>query len=78
MRVMRVSNMIELDLRETSTWGNSAAWEPAPHQRAILQFCGRGLWDLSVKSSDIAISIQPLKVGKEGSDLYLLRLARLD
>ena len=25
MRVMRVSNMIELDLRETSTWGSSAA-----------------------------------------------------
>ena len=81
---MRVSSIIELDIRETTTWGSSAAWEPAPHEDvfpckwAILQFCGRGLWDLNVKSSDIAIPIQPLKVGKEGSDLYLLSLARLD
>ena len=41
---------------------------------AILQLCGRGMWDLRVKSSDIAIPLQPLKVGKEGSDLYLLSL----
>ena len=66
---------------ETFSWSRSAAWEPAPHQICIPLQAGylAVLWswseDRSVESSDIAIPLQPLKVGREGSDLYLLSLA---
>ena len=54
--------------------------EPAPHQRCIPLQVGyfAVLWSWSVvESNDIAIPLQQLKVGQEGSELYILSLARL-